>query len=114
MTYDPVMADLNRYLNKLDREYARDDAIDEIVDEWMNDRSKVEEALEGLELFRELRKEVTKAIVSGKYDHLAGWLEDYVRQTLEERAAKELDRLIEQSLDDEAETEALWKEAFDG
>lgn len=113
MAYDPVMADLNRYLNKLDREEARAETIDEIIDDWMRDRSKVEEALEELCLESELQDVVVEVIMSGKYDRLGNWFVNYVRQTLEESAAKEFDRQIEQSLQDKAEAEALLKEDFD-
>lgn len=113
MVYDPVIADLNRYLNKLDLEEARAEAIDEIIDDWMRDRSKVEEALEELWLESELQDVVVEAIMSGKYDRLGNWFVNYVRQTLEESAAKEFDQQVKQALQDKAEAKVLWRGPFD-
>lgn len=115
MEYDPVIADLNRYLADIDKAEARDNAADEILDEWLQKADKIQDALDNSDILAEadLTKIVASAIVSGKWDTVESYFKDAVRKYLLKEAYAEVERRIQQSLDDEAESRSFDQEFYD-
>lgn len=116
MTHDPVMADLNRHLNQQDREDSRSEAEEEIIQDWMKNKTMVEDTLVNSELLEEedFLTIVAAAVVSGDWHRVQGYVEDGLKQQWEEAAAKELDKREEQSRVDEAEAAAIaWENSRD-
>ena len=109
---DPVMADLNRYLAQQDCDDARSEAEEEIIQDWMKNKTMVEDTLVNSELLGEedLLTAVAAAVVSGDWHRVQAYVEDGLRQQWEEAAAKELDKRVQQSLDDEAEAREMARE----
>ena len=118
--HDPVMADLHRHLAQQDRDDARSEAEEEIIQDWMKDLKKVSEDLVDSELLEEedFLTIVAKAVVSGDWHRVQGYVENGLKQQWEEAAAKELDKRIEQSKADaeeaRAESRMADREYFDG
>lgn len=105
MVYDPVIADLNRYLAEQDRAQALDEEVDRILVEWLQKADKIQDALDNSDILAEadLTKIVASAIVSGKWDTVEGYFTEVLREYWLEDAYDEVERQIQQSLDDEAE-----------
>lgn len=116
MEYDPVIADLNRYLADIDKAEARDNAADEILDEWMGQVDKIEDVLDNSDILAEadLTKIVASAIVSGKWDTVEGYFKDALKKYWAKAAYAEVERRIQQSLDDEAESRSFDQDFYDG
>lgn len=112
MAHDPVMADLNRYLAQQDRDDARSEAEEEIIQDWMKNQKMIEDTLVNSELLEEedFLTIVAKAVVSGDWHRVQGYVEDGLKQQWEEDAAKEFDKRVQQSLDDEAEARDMARE----
>lgn len=117
--HDPVMADLHRHLTQQDREDSRSEAEEEIIQDWMKNKTMVEDTLVNSELLEEedFLTIVAAAVVSGDWHSVSGYIEDGLRQQWEEAAAKELDKRIEQSKADaeeaRAESRMAARESFD-
>lgn len=45
MVYDPVDADLNRHLAQVEEDEAREEAIGEIIEEWLKEKDRISEAI---------------------------------------------------------------------
>ena len=117
---DPVMADLHRHLAQQDRDDARSEAEEEIIQDWMEDQKMVEDTLVNSELLEEedFLTIVAAAVVSGDWHRVQGYVENGLKQQWEEAAAREFDKRIRQSEEDAAEARAesrmADREYFDG
>lgn len=116
MGHDPVIADLNRYLAEMDVAQAKGEEADEILENWLNQASKIQDALDNSDILAEadLTKIVASAIVSGKWDTVEGYFKDALKEYWSEAADAEVEKRIQQSLDDEAESKSFSKEFDDG
>lgn len=113
MTHDPVIADLNRHLNQVDRDEARGEAIDEIIEEQLKNREIVSDALaDELNLPEDLHDIAVEAQLTGDWSRFGMWIEDFLREHLEEGAEEELERRIEQDKMDAAEAKAETREFY--
>ena len=106
--HDPVVADLNRHLNAQDREDSRSEEADEIITEWMKDPKKIQEIFDGTDILAEsdLLKLIVKAVVSGDWHRVIGFIEDGLRQHMDEAATQEVERREEQNRADAEEARA--------
>lgn len=116
MGHDPVIADLNRHLAEMDVAQARGEEADEILEEWLNQASKIQDALDNSDILAEadLTKIVASAIVSGKWDTVEGYFKEALKEYWAEDADAEVEKRIQQSLDDEAESKSFSQEFDDG
>lgn len=113
MAYDPVMADLDRHLARVEEAEARGEAIEEIISDWLKDKEKVSDAIASeLNLPEDLHDIVVAAHLSGDYSRVAGWIEDTLRQQFDEGAEAELDARVAQSEIDRAEAQAMAREGY--
>lgn len=112
---DPVMADLHRHLVQQDREDARSEEAEEIIQDWMNNKTKVEDTLVNSELLEEedFLTIVAEAVVSGDWRRVQGYVEDGLRQQWNEDVEAELDKREEQARRDAAEARDIARECAD-
>lgn len=112
MGYDPVIADLNRHLAEQDQVQARGEEADKILEEWLQKADKIQDALDNSDILAEadLTKIVASAIVSGKWDTVEDYFTRALKEYWAEDADAEVERQIQQSLDDAAEAREISRE----
>lgn len=99
MQHDPVMTDLHQHLMKEDREQDRSEAEEAIIEQWMKNPAVVQDTLEKSEILAEddFLKIVSKAVASGDWHRVSGYIEDGLKQHLSEAAGQELERQEDQA-----------------
>lgn len=115
MVHDPVMADLDRHLAQKDREDARSEEAEEIIQDWMKETDRVSEDLSNSELLQEedFLNIVVAAVASGDWSRVQGYVEDGLRQRWDEAVEAELDRREEQNRRDAEEARDIARECSD-
>lgn len=84
MVHDPVMADLRRHLNQIDEDEARAEAVEEIIEDWLEDKDRISEIIaDELNLPEDLHDIVVQGFLGKNYERFGLWVKDLLTETFQ-------------------------------